>query len=653
MKHFFAILVLIFVGRAFPLLAQERINKSSPKIIFQETFNWKNAADPKGWTWPTGYYLEDPNDTGFNWHWWPNDSLIADDLTEPPFQSSSKEDGHLLLFASLYNNHRTLPEYTSINNTIVFPVIDCSDAASVILQFETSFRNSGYQGTQFGGWQCLVELSPDNGAHWNAYNAGFGISGGSARPNDVLPGEAALFRVNISEAAAGYSHVKIKITWINYMGRYFWIIDDFKLIRAAQNDLYLDFVDLEWDDKIPLTNESISYMMPISQLGKGHNFHLFKSGITNMGGTVQTGIVFDMTIKREDVTVFHEDKTVSSLLPGYKTELALGGNYAPTQKGNYSITYKWKQKEEEDTPEDNEKTISFKVSDSVYNRAGDHADYPYSYNFYQYVHDGWGLNANVNHFMGSVFPIYGDCEIDGISAFITGGLADGLIDFDYAVWQADHYQITGGFIDPKFLLITERVTLDSSQFNTWVYLPFTKDGETEFIKAGSLLWAGIEYSNWHADEVVRKEKGLSMGATNQTPSHDNRAIMSEPDGMNLTGRSWTFPSSTNLMVRLHLKNTTSSTGPGMGTGDSFFLAQNYPNPFSDQTVINYQITQNSPVRLEIMNMTGKIVLCQDEGIVPIGRHQIQIREPGLLPGVYFYTLFAGPSRETRKMIVME
>ncbi|HBB91990.1 MAG TPA: hypothetical protein DC042_09785 [Bacteroidales bacterium] len=654
MKRFFVILVLIFVGRALPLFAQERITKSSPKVIFQETFNWKNTADPRGWTMPAGYYLEDPNNTGFNWHWWPNDSLIADDLSEPPFQSTSKEDGHLLLFASLYNNHRILPDFNSIDNSIAFPGIDCSDCASVILQFETSFRNSGYQGIQFGAWQCLVELSTDDGAHWNTYNAGFGIIGGSGRPNNVLPGEAALYRVNISESAAGSSNVKIKITWKNYFGRYFWIIDDFKLFRAAENDLYIDFADIGWNNNLQGTNESISYMMPISQLGKGHSFDLFKSGITNMGGTEQTGIVFDVTIKREDVTVFNEVKTVSSLLPGYKAELSLDGRYEPTLKGNYSITYKWKQKEAEDTPEDNEKTLLYKVSDSVYNRAGDHVDYTYSYNYYRYFRDAWDLHANKNHFMGSVFPIYQDCELEGISAYITGGLADGLIDFDYAVWLADYYHLTGALIDPSFLLRTENVALDSSQFNTWVYLPFTKDGEIEFIKAGSLLWAGIEYSNWHPDEMVRKEKGLSMGATNQSPTHANRAITSEPDQMNPTGRSWNLASTTtNLMVRLHLKSTTSSTGPGMGTGDTFFVSQNYPNPFSDQTVIYYQITQNSRVRLEITNMTGKTVLSQDEGIVPSGRHQIQIREPGLLPGIYFYTLFAGSSRETRKMMVMD
>jgi len=653
MKSVYLLLVLTFVGLTFKLSAQDKTNQSSSKIIFQETFNWKNIADSKGWTMPAGYYLEDPNNTGFNWHWWPNDSLKADDLVEPPFQSSSKEDGHLLLFASLYNNPWSMTHFTSINNSIVFPVIDCSNSASVILQFETSFRNSGYEGPQTGGWQCLVEVSGDDGAHWNTYNAGFGITGGSGRPNNVLPGEAALFRVNISEAAAGSAYLKVKITWINFFGRYFWIIDDFKLIRAEENDLYLDYADLEWNDQIFGTNESISYMMPISQLGKGHSFHLFKSGITNMGGTEQTDIVFDVTIKRKDVTVFHEEKSLSSLLPGYKTELSLDGSYEPTQKGDYSITYKWKQKEVEDTPEDNQKTFIYKVSDSVYNRAGDQADYTFSYNLYRFVGDSWNLPANVNHFMGSVFPIYGDCEIDGISAFITGGLADGLIDFDYAVWLADYYGVSSNLIDPKFMFRTERVTLDSSQFNTWIYLPLDKDGETEFVKAGSLLWAGVEYSNWHSDQVVRKEKGLSMGATNHSPGHDSRAMFSEPDIMNPTGRSWTFGTSTNLMVRLHLKNTTSSANSTDYFPGSISLEQNFPNPFSGNTQFMFEISSNLPVSFEIRDLTGKLLYVNDMGVLIPGKNTIVLSFPLLEPGVYFYSLRTGGEKVTKRMILLK
>ena len=59
-------------------------------------------------------------------------------------------------------------------------------------------------------------------------------------------------------------------------------------------------------------------------------------------------------------------------------------------------------------------------------------------------------------------------------------------------------------------------------------MPYEKDGESEFIKAGTLLWTGVQYNNWHEDEAVRREKGLSMGATSNLPWHDTRTICSRP-----------------------------------------------------------------------------------------------------------------------------
>ena len=348
--------------------------------------------------------------------------------------------------------------------------------------------------------------------------------------------------------------------------------------------------NVQWDDQIEGTEESISYMMPFSQLAPGHGFHIFESGITNMGGNEAENIRLEVTVKHGGSTVFQESKTtMRSLLPGFRDSLIFDSRYEPTEEGEYSINYKWTHDKEDDNPLDNEKTIYCNFLDSVYNRAGDQPDYSYSYNYYRYIRDGFNFHANYEHSMGSVFPIYKDCELDGMSAYIMGGLADGLIEFRYTVWQADHYDLTGEIIDPHRLLVTEILDLDSSMFNTWVYLPFTKDGETEFIKAGSLLWTGVEYYNWHEEEKVRRYKGLSMGGTKQLPQHDACAILSYPDGRNPTGRSWSKYSGRNLMVRLYLHSTGSSAVPIVTQGNSLTVFQNYPNPFSNQTNVSFNL----------------------------------------------------------------
>lgn len=631
-----------------PVNAQSNINRVNRNVFFKETFNWGNPADPKGWTMPAGYYLEDPDDTGLNWHWWPDDSLACIWITEPPLLSTSKEDGHLCLFGALYNvagYPRTL-NLIPTNNSIVSPPIDCSQHSSVILQFETNFMNRGIQGSPYtaGRWKMIVEVSPDNGYHWNQWDASFGVPG-NQRPSDIDPGQVIVFRENLSEVAAGRSLVRIRITWYNWYGLYFWNIDDLQLIEAPAYDLRMDSVDVHWDSKIPFVDESISYMMPISQLGKGHAFYGFGSKITNMGAEELINPVFTVTIKHEEVTVFEESKTISAIFPGYKDSLDLEGKYEPKESGTYSINYQWKLNQEDDFPADNIKTLLFKVSDSVYNRAGDKPDYVFKDPFY--AADLWDENYNRNHFMGSIFPIYGDCEIDGIAAYITGGQADSLIDFDFTVWEAKYDWF---IIDPQLLMRTDRLVLDSSMINTWVYLPFTKNGESEFIKAGSLLWAGLEHSNYHTDEKIRKNKGLSVGGTKQVPYHNAVAKVARPNFFSSYPITWADVENKNLMIRLYLHSTANATDPVNST--SFSISQNYPNPFLDHTGINYSLGQDAAVRLEILDLTGQVVFRQDEGPQPAGSHQIQIQRPGLSPGIYFYTLIAGVNRQTRKMIVV-
>ena len=651
MKKGTILTVIILLTGVFSSLSQQQ--KTSPAVIFHETFDWEDPSAPQGWRLPDYCYLEDPMDNGLNWHWYPNDSLVTNQIADPPFQSTSKEDGHLCLFGGLYNIDIEAPDYRGIRNSIVFTGIDCSESPTLILEFQTTFSNYTYHGFDYdhGGWDNFVEVSGDNGVHWAMWEAGFEVRGGYP-PFDVAPGEPILFRANLSGVGGGRSNVMIRLTWSNPFGKHYWIIDDLKLYEALSNDLHIDKVDVQWDDKIEGTNESISYMMPLSQLAPGHGFHIFKSYLTNMGGNEAENVSLEVTVKHEGSTVFQESKTLPYVLQGFKDSLIMDGRYEPTEKGEYSINYKWTQDWEDDNPIDNEETIHCYFSDSVYNRAGDQPDYLYSYNFSRYTRDDWELHANLDHSMGSVFPIYEDCELDGISAYITGGLADGLIDFCYTVWEADHYGLTGEIIDPIRIMFTEYLDLDSSMFNTWVYMPYEKDGESEFIKAGTLLWTGVQYNNWHEDEMVRKYKGLSMGASSNLPWHDARSMCSRPvETSYRSGRSWSYAFDRNLMMRLYLHPTGSSANPFISQGKSLTVFQNYPNPFSDQTNIRFSLGKESLVQIRIQDVLGKEVRCQVIGLSPADDHKKTIHKQDLAPGIYYYTLDAGDHSQTMKMLV--
>ncbi|MEW6685381.1 MAG: T9SS type A sorting domain-containing protein [Candidatus Edwardsbacteria bacterium] len=88
------------------------------------------------------------------------------------------------------------------------------------------------------------------------------------------------------------------------------------------------------------------------------------------------------------------------------------------------------------------------------------------------------------------------------------------------------------------------------------------------------------------------------------------------------------------------------------------LMQNYPNPFSQNTDIRYQIADDSKVSLKIYNVAGQLVrtLLAYEPKSP-GAYKVtwdSRDESGkqVSAGVYFYRLEAGNFTDTKKMILL-
>jgi hypothetical protein len=81
------------------------------------------------------------------------------------------------------------------------------------------------------------------------------------------------------------------------------------------------------------------------------------------------------------------------------------------------------------------------------------------------------------------------------------------------------------------------------------------------------------------------------------------------------------------------------------------LGQNMPNPFDNNTIIKYNLASNQMVSFEVVDITGKIVKSMDLGLNSAGQNQIELNANDFNKGIYFYTLTAGNSKMTKKMIV--
>ncbi len=84
----------------------------------------------------------------------------------------------------------------------------------------------------------------------------------------------------------------------------------------------------------------------------------------------------------------------------------------------------------------------------------------------------------------------------------------------------------------------------------------------------------------------------------------------------------------------------------------FILYQNYPNPFNPVTRIDYKILTASNVRFKVINVLGENVYEENFGYQLAGDYSINFDGKDLVSGVYIYSIFAGESRLTKKMVLL-
>lgn len=82
------------------------------------------------------------------------------------------------------------------------------------------------------------------------------------------------------------------------------------------------------------------------------------------------------------------------------------------------------------------------------------------------------------------------------------------------------------------------------------------------------------------------------------------------------------------------------------------LKRNYPNPVRSTTTIEYAVSEQSPVRLQVFDVLGRrVATLMDETKAP-GTYSVSFDASNLSSGPYFYRLEAAGSVVSRKMVVV-
>ena len=93
------------------------------------------------------------------------------------------------------------------------------------------------------------------------------------------------------------------------------------------------------------------------------------------------------------------------------------------------------------------------------------------------------------------------------------------------------------------------------------------------------------------------------------------------------------------------------------------LLQNYPNPFNPETWIPYQLSEDSPVSIEIYDTTGKLIRTLSLGLQSAGFYNSSERAAywdgrnalgeRVASGVYFYQLTTPEFQQTRRLVILK
>jgi len=89
----------------------------------------------------------------------------------------------------------------------------------------------------------------------------------------------------------------------------------------------------------------------------------------------------------------------------------------------------------------------------------------------------------------------------------------------------------------------------------------------------------------------------------------------------------------------------------IGTKGEYTLGQNYPNPFSNETTIQYTIGRPEQVNIALFDISGRTVRVLVNSSKDAGTHSISFHTGSLTRGVYYYRIQAGDFIDVKKLTV--
>lgn len=193
------------------------------------------------------------------------------------------------------------------------------------------------------------------------------------------------------------------------------------------------------------------------------------------------------------------------------------------------------------------------------------------------------------------------------------------------------------------------VNVDSTYYIYGLMNCFTPDDDSFWIKVddgafsvcNNLVTVGWKWKNMNTYNLTKGEHVLTICYREDGAKLDKICISNDVS----------LPTGKGEKAENYCLSDTPVGITDLNSGAVFRLDQNFPNPFSDETTISFEITRPDFVSLKVFNLMGLEVAELAGKNYNAGKHQVVFQSGELPGGNYLYTLKTDNFITTRKMII--
>lgn len=573
-------------------------------IIYSETFTAASAAtwtrtgvgSSNGTYLPAALWLRDTD--GPNGYY--------SDMTSDIIASPTVADGFMILDGDYFNGLGNAPAQgaeESFQANLVSPVYDLSGAANVTISFYHKYRICCSSAQS----QLWLEVSTDG---FNNVAATYDCMYSDA-PVNVASGTRQKF-VNITNNITGNpANVQLRFRWgtagaNTNASHYYWEIDDLEIFETWANHGQID--TLNWSVDVATFGAKGGFQK-IPSYAAATTTLSWTGYMRNIGATSWTNAALQVDQNGSSFATSTASTVNSGAMSGLQTAAAA----MPTAVGAYA--YKLYGTADQTMDLMDTATFNIAVTSDAYSTGGDTRT-----GILSGTNWNWNTQPVRVGFGGEIFTSYtGPNEeyITGMRVIFQDTTLNAFAPMEVVI-NVNGLEYTKSFsVDNALMGSWQSITLDAPikilPGQVVDYLIVDQDAKGRFWASGT--------DAYHIGLMV---------------TYDGQNVMSGP--------YLEAPAAMEMVT-----DNTSSISENTSVINS--LGQNIPNPFNNSTIINFSLTSNEMVSFEVVDVTGKVVKSMALGFQGVGSHTIELNANEFNKGIYFYSLTAGDSKMTKKMVV--